>query len=361
MEGPDAAAQRRRETVVPVAPVPGQSNRPGLPALARVPVTNAVVQVDGAAAGGREGLDYFRQAISDVFVPLTLSIDDVETFRGHVRSANLGTIQLSDIRVTNDLAVRRTPKLIRRGAPNYLKVAVPLQGNCVVIQDGREAILAPRDYAVYDTTRPYTLAFRGAYRVLVAMFPGELMRLSQRQLSGLTARRLSGRNGLGTSVSAFLVALCDQLENVSHCGTVYLADALLDMFAASFVSELFDVTAGDVGTDKSALSVRVRAFIEYRLGETDLDVSTVAAAHHVSVRYLQKLFEVQGETVTGWIRDRRVEHCRRDLGDARFAQLSVGSIAARWGLVNASHFSRVFKARTGLTPSEYRAQMRDRR
>jgi AraC-like DNA-binding protein len=78
------------------------------------------------------------------------------------------------------------------------------------------------------------------------------------------------------------------------------------------------------------------------------------AAHHISVRYLQKLFEGEGETVTGWIRARRMEHCRKDLAAAEFAEVPVCSIAARWGLVDAAHFSRLFKAAYGLPPGEYR-------
>jgi AraC-like DNA-binding protein len=32
----------------------------------------------------------------------------------------------------------------------------------------------------------------------------------------------------------------------------------------------------------------------------------------------------------------------------------VGAIAARWGLIDAAHFSRLFRAAYGLPPGEYR-------
>lgn len=41
--------------------------------------------------------------------------------------------------------------------------------------------------------------------------------------------------------------------------------------------------------------------------------SSVAAAHHLSSRALQKLFQAQGLTVSGWIRDPRLERARKDL------------------------------------------------
>ena len=105
---------------------------------------------------------------------------------------------------------------------------------------------------------------------------------------------------------------------------------------------------------RRGLLLRIQAFLEARLGDPELDPAAVAAAHHISVRYLQKLFEEEGETVAGWIRARRLEHCRRDLAEARLAGLPVSSVAARWGLVDAAHFSRLFKAAYGLSPREYR-------
>nr|WP_117425172.1 helix-turn-helix domain-containing protein [Mycobacterium marinum] len=309
------------------------------------------------SARRNERFEAFQHAISQTFVPLALCVDDVGTFRGQVRSASLGTVRVSDVRVGSDVLVRRTAKLISHSAPDYLKVAMPLNGKCVVTQDGHEETLAPRDFAVYDTTRPYSLAFSGVYRALVVMFPRDQMRLSSAELTRLTARRLNGRDGLGASVSAFLTEMGNRLDDANTAGTLYLADAVLDMLAASFAAQLSDETGGNVARGTRGLALRIRAFIESRLGDPGLDVSTIAAAHHVSVRYLQKLFESQGQTVTGWIRDRRIEHCRRDLEDHRLAEVPVSSIAARWGLVNASHFSRLFKAVHGSSPAEYRAQV----
>ena len=101
--------------------------------------------------------------------------------------------------------------------------------------------------------------------------------------------------------------------------------------------------------------LRVRTYIEHRLGDPRLDVADIAAAHHVSIRALQKLFESDGQTVTGWIRARRIEHCRKDLANTSLADQPVSSIAAKWGLVDPAHFSRLFKTTYGLPPRDYRA------
>ena len=75
----------------------------------------------------------------------------------------------------------------------------------------------------------------------------------------------------------------------------------------------------------------------------------------MSTRHLQKLFKADGLTVTDWIRERRLAGCRRDLRDPAHADETILTIATRWGLTNAAHFSRSFRALYGCTPSEFRA------
>ena len=102
---------------------------------------------------------------------------------------------------------------------------------------------------------------------------------------------------------------------------------------------------------------RVHEFIEQRLADPALSPRMIADAHHVSLRYLYKLFEAEQRGVAGWIRQRRLERCRRDLLDPALATLPVRAIAARWGLPEPAHFSRLFRAAYGVAPREYRATM----
>jgi len=102
--------------------------------------------------------------------------------------------------------------------------------------------------------------------------------------------------------------------------------------------------------------LRIKAFIDARLDDPELSSATIAGAHHISVRYLQKLFENEQCTVTSWIRARRLERCRFDLADPQLGALPVSAVAARWGLPDASHFARIFKATYGHSPREYRLQ-----
>jgi AraC-like DNA-binding protein len=70
------------------------------------------------------------------------------------------------------------------------------------------------------------------------------------------------------------------------------------------------------------------------------------------------LFHDEGLTVAGWIRQRRLDRCRRDLTDAVLASRSVASIAARWAFCNPAEFSPTFRAAHGMTPTEFRTLAR---
>lgn len=317
--------------------------------------------MSGALANptGRDDFDQFRHAVSNTFVPLALSVGCTPPRRWAMRSASLGAVQVTDVALSEAAEVYRTKRLINQGADDYLKVGLQLRGSCVISQNGREARLNPGDYAVYDTTQPYRLTYPAGYQTLVLMFRRERLRLTSSQLAHVTAQALSRRDGLAASVSPFLTQLARRFQIPGSAATTHLADAILEMLTASLAERLPLSIDVEPGGGRSALLMRIRVFIEERLGDPNLDIATIAAAHHISVRYLQGLFATQGQTVSGWVRTRRVDRCRQDLTDVRFMDVPVSEIGARWGLLNPAHFSRTFKAIVGYPPMQYRAAMFD--
>ncbi|HSK95294.1 MAG TPA: helix-turn-helix domain-containing protein, partial [Euzebyales bacterium] len=105
---------------------------------------------------------------------------------------------------------------------------------------------------------------------------------------------------------------------------------------------------------RNVLLLRIHTYIAQNLTDPKLSPTTIATACHISTRYLHTLFRQQGDTVAGWIRDRRLDRCRHDLADPRLRSLPVSAIAARWGLIDAARFSRAFRAAYGVPPTVYR-------
>ena len=135
--------------------------------------------------------------------------------------------------------------------------------------------------------------------------------------------------------------------------------------ARSLLDELGSPEAGTIELPARSLDDRqqrlvrrIRSYAEAHLADPALTPETIAAAHHISLRYLYKLFQADGVTVAAWVRQRRLEHCERDLVDPAQADRPASAIAAGWGFTDPAHFSRAFRAQYGAAPGEYRRTRR---
>jgi AraC-like DNA-binding protein len=242
----------------------------------------------------------------------------------------------------------REPDVFMIIADDRVAVGMPMSGNCVLSQDGREAVLAPGDFAVVDTSRPYEMTFDGVHRMVVVTAPGGLVRIRPEELSRITARRVSSSHMLR-------VIARRQLDRDEPDVSTELPVPVLDLVSASLAEWLMDLMGGHPSGHRAVLLQQIHEYVECNLGDPHLTPQSIATAHFISVRYLHKLFQSQGVTVNGWIRDRRLDRCKSDLIDPRYGDRSIGAIGARWNLSPASYFSRVFRSRYGVTPSEIRA------
>jgi AraC-like DNA-binding protein len=290
--------------------------------------------------------------VSESFVPLQVRTDSPAGFTGRLRSRVLD--ELSVVEVTaNSHEVLRTPALITRSDRLYYKLNLQLSGTGILIQDNREATLRPGDLAVYDTHRPYTLAFDDDFRTLVLMFPHDVLDLPAEMVADLTAVRLGPEAGIGRMVSPFMVQLAENLELLSGPSGHRLAHNAVDLLATLFESELQTGIPAPAGNHRLLLE-KIRHYIEANLGDPELSPTGIAAAHFISTRHLHSVFHDAGTTVAAWIRTRRLEQCRRDLRDPLMSDRPVGMIASRWGFTDAAHFSRIFRGTFGVPPSTYR-------
>jgi AraC-like DNA-binding protein len=302
--------------------------------------------------------DYWKHVLSDTFVSLEVSSPGGEgDFRGRLRGTELGSLRLIEVRAEPHTA-RRTARLVKLAPAGCYKIGVQLRGTAVLIQDGREAMLSPGDFTFYDTDRPYTLAFSDPHRMLVLVFPRDMLGLPQHRLAGLTATRMPGEAaGMAALIGPFLVKVAGMLEEADTPGPgigVRLAGNVVDLLGTVLADRL-DTTPDDPATAHRALMLQITAFIEEHLADPELTPGQIAAAHHISLRQLHKLFHEGGTTVVGWIRQRRLDHCGHDLRDPQCGARSVAAVGARWGYPDPAHFSRLFKAAYGVGPRDYRA------
>jgi AraC-like DNA-binding protein len=234
------------------------------------------------------------------------------------------------------------------------KVDVVAQGEVLLEHAGRQARLHAGDYAFVDLSHPAHWISSWSTRVISIAFPRQLLPFGTKDLSELTGvglARDAAPGALFSSTARQLPRYVDEFDSVSG---VRMGTATLDLLTVALAGRLDCEGALPSDLSQRALILRMRAFIEDRLADPDLTPAMVAHAHHVSLRYMYRLFETEQASVAGLIKERRLERCRRDLLDPAFADVPVSEIAARWGLTNAAHFSRAFRIAYGTSPVDYR-------
>lgn len=95
-------------------------------------------------------------------------------------------------------------------------------------------------------------------------------------------------------------------------------------------------------------------FIEQHAHRHDLDAATIARGAGCSRTRLYEAFAACGQTVMGTLREIRLQRARTLI--ERTALPHLGALSWRCGFADQSDFSRLFKARFGLPPSEWRRQ-----
>ena len=247
----------------------------------------------------------------------------------------------------------RTDRDIRSDDPERYALFVQAHGISTGEQAGHSARFEPGDLGLVDLSRPMWCTYTRRRAVMVT-FPKRLSPLRPRELAPLIGRRLPPTGAAGL-VSTLVRELPGHLDADDGAAGARLGSAVLDLISVGVAAQLDRSPAVPGAVRRRALLVQCRGYIEQHLADVELGPTTVAAAHHISVRYLHRLFEPTGSGVAEFIRRRRLDRCRRDLLDPEQAARPVAAVGARWGLLDAAHFSRAFKREYGVPPAEYRA------
>jgi len=86
-----------------------------------------------------------------------------------------------------------------------------------------------------------------------------------------------------------------------------------------------------------------------------VSVTALALRRQVTPRYIQKLFESEGSTLSRYALGQRLARVHPRLTDPRHVGSTVAAIAYASGFRDISTFNRAFRQQFGMTPSDARA------
>ncbi|UUT34383.1 helix-turn-helix transcriptional regulator [Microbacterium elymi] len=258
------------------------------------------------------------------------------------------------------LSVARTPAEVARTAATRHIVVVQLSGTSVLTPaDGHPPVrLEPGMVSYGDPTVSYGWEFDGPFRLMMLRAPRAALPLAPAALRPVLGRPFPADRGYARIAVRFARDVLDDAALLAGSSGSGILHDVVGVFSTMLAEQL---AAADVIEPTEPAFRRATAYISAHLTGTapganadPLRVTTIAEAVDISPRYLQALFHERDMSVTGWIRERRLELARQALVDPGWADADILQIALAHGFANHSHFTRSFRAAFGETPSAWR-------
>lgn len=292
---------------------------------------------------------HWRELISDTTVPMEPEPHADGPFHGTVDAHLVDGVALVSVASVAQ-TVRRTAHGCRRSPAPMVKVLVQRRGRALVEQHDRRAVLGEHTMTVYDAAHPYTVVQTADFRADAVLVPRERLPVTTGTMARAQEHPIDLAHGAGALFAAYLDGLQDRLDECAPATAAHCVQALVELLAAA-------LTQVETKASRTALRDAALDWIRAHLADPGLSPATVAAGTGMSVRYLHRLFEAYGVSVSGYIRGQRLHHIRTDLADPRFRDQTIARIGGRWGMPDQAHLSRLFRREFGHTPGDVRREL----
>jgi AraC-like DNA-binding protein len=314
-----------------------------------------------------EQFSYWHEVICQVCTPLAAAREPAHRggeppergITGWARSARLGSSHCAEV-CSRTQSLTHGSAEIRRMVSDDVFVNLQLHGSCIAGQGGRTCHIPPGGLAMFDTTGEYRLNFvgdtrSGEWRVISFRVPRSRLAPLLADPDGFTAvtHHATGP-GIANLVAATMSALWHNIESLDDLAAEAAETAFLSLLATLAGGSGQARGTGRDGLD-AALRAAVNRYLSANLQRPDLPAADVARRFGISVRKLHGLYRNTGCTFAQTVMSLRVEAAARELALGA-AGRTLTDTATRWGFCDLSHLNRVFRARYGCLPSEFRAQ-----
>jgi AraC-like DNA-binding protein len=326
----------------------------------------AVMQIGGAVGGllhlstsempARSGLPLWLSLWGTLSgrgaVPLRSDAFDSPTFDGQIEYAEIGLLRLCRLKATPHRVARYRVAPAHAAARGF-KIVVQIRGASTVSQSGRTAMLAPGEWTVYDTGKPYCVSNPEATEQHVVILPRDSFASARFQMDSITARRYSARMGVGRLACSMVGLALEEVSRQQLQSTDELSDTVLRLFQHA----ILECNGHETHASRTALlRDRIKTYIENHLRDPGLSINHLARELNYTKRNLHRVFESEGQTISAFIWRTRLELSRRALVNPSLEHRSITDVAYGCGFSSSAHFSRSFKEAFGMSPRDYRHQ-----
>jgi len=257
---------------------------------------------------------------------------------------------LDDMQVVNRIGGAHSVRFSRRsregGWAKFMLVCHVTAGSIRITDAQNDVVVGPGTICVRDFGDDWKYSSDEETTSRLLIFP-------RQALSEVSFERLISFMTVGSSSpeARLLLAQLDALGETAGTLTSKAAKRARNS-TLHLIRGILDAELSSEGRSSHTRN-RAERYIDRHLRDPSLDPNSIAKGLGVSLRTLHRTFAETDESVMAYVRRRRLDHARMEM-TTQDSSVTITYLAARWQFADAAHFSRAFRQRFGLTPTQYR-------
>lgn len=271
-------------------------------------------------------------------------------------AANTG-VHVQRMRFGAGFTAKRTSDLVADGNDDVV-LYIHRTGRRTVSQFGRETEVAPGSGVAISNAAPSVTVVPEPSRFACIAVPRKPLAALVPNLENALARPLPGDSGVLQLLDNYLTVLehgrSASAAELRHSVVTHIHDLIAVALGAA--CDYLDIARGR-GIRAARLQA-IKSDIARHLADGDVTAGAIAARHRVTPRYIHKLFEGEGTTLSNYVLGQRLSRVHRLLTDTRNRDRTIGALAFSAGFGDLSTFNHAFRRHFGATPSDVRAVAR---
>lgn len=295
-----------------------------------------------------DSLEYWRSIFGGIWGPVKLTEIGGEKISGSLCSQDVGTLTFNRITFGNQLfeCTEGGGSPTARDEPFY-SLTFPQSGAADCFVGETQMRLRPNRAYLINVDQSAKLRVEQQYSTCNIQIP--LSRLEHRlgRHVNILPRNIMQSDPIYHLTKHLISELMVDSETLDCRTRGFLTKQLLDTVA------FFLTTGSEISEESVAVQsvyARVIAFLDANFHDNLLNPVTIARSCGISRSYLYKVFS-QGPSVMELLKCRRLE-AAREMIEFRKDKLTMTKVAMSCGFTSSSEFSRLFKLKFGIKPSE---------
>lgn len=235
--------------------------------------------------------------------------------------------------------------------PDAIKLILQTEGSASIAQSGVQAPVSANALVIYDPRRPYVLTNSTPVRQLLLQLPRQALPQAavERLAAPFTAH--AGHDGMCGILLSLMESTMQEIGHLDEARRSSVGQTMIDL-VRTMIGE--GRPRRLVADPLDLLLARIKAFIAGNIARPDLTVAMIARRMGCSVRYVYRAFEAERLTPSDYIWDLRLQLAAAKLREAGGHSGEISGIAFALGFSSSAHFSRAFRARYAVSPSQWR-------